>query len=153
MPTITSIMYRPKDSAVPIPAVGYLRVALTEATLVEGHGIEGDVNAQPRRNLNVMDRLTLGELEAEGFPAAPGALGENLILDGLDLRVLPADTQIRLGAQAVIAITLPRTGCGKLHRIDDRMPAQTAGRVGVMAQVVRAGTIRVGDRADVISTE
>jgi MOSC domain-containing protein YiiM len=152
MPTITSITYRPKNSDMPLPAVGYLRVPLTEASLIEGLGIEDDFNAQPRRNLNVMDRLTLGELDAQGFPTFPGALGENLVLDGIDLRTLPAGTRIRLGPQAMIAISAPRTGCDNLHRIDERMPAQVAGQIGVMAQVVQAGRIKVGDRVEVIES-
>jgi len=150
MPTIASITYRPKDSATPVPAVGFLRVPLAEAALTEGLGIDGDFNAQPQRNLNVMDRLTLRELGAQGLPTFPGALGENIVLDGIDLRTLPAGTRLRLGAHAVIAITALRAGCDKLHRIDERMPGQTVGRIGVMAQVVQAGQIRVGDEAAIV---
>jgi MOSC domain-containing protein YiiM len=151
MPTIASITYRPEDSTAPIPKPGYLRVVLPQATLLEGRGIENDANARPQRNLNVMDALTLAELAAEGFPTSPGALGENLVLDGLDLRTLAEGTHLRLGEQVVIAITAPRTGCLKLTAIDARMPEQTKGRVGVMCQVIKAGTIKVGDAVDVIT--
>jgi TatD DNase family protein len=151
MPEIRSITYRPEQSAAPLPAAGYLRVALTEATLVEGRGIEHDANARPQRNLNVMDAVTLAELAAEGFPTTPGALGENIVVAGLDLRSLPQGVRLQIGEQAVIEITAPRTGCVKLHAVDARMPEQAQGRVGVMCQVVKAGRIRVGDTVERIT--
>jgi TatD DNase family protein len=150
MAEIRSIAYRPEQSTAPLPAAGYLRVALTEATLVEGRGIEHDANARPHRNLNVMDAVTLAELAAESFPTAPGALGENIVVEGLDLRTLPVGAQLQIGEQAVIEITAPRTGCVKLHAVDARMPEQTQGRVGVMCEVIKAGRIKVGDTVELI---
>jgi MOSC domain-containing protein YiiM len=151
MPSIASITYRPEHCTEPMPEVGYLRVSLAEATLLEGHGIDNDAKAHPLRNLNIMDAPTLAELAAEGFPTAPGALGENIIVHGLDLRALPTGTRLALGADAVIEIARPRNGCVKLHAIDARMPKETEGRVGIMAQVVQAGMIRVGDSVEVLT--
>ncbi len=37
-----------------------------------------------------MDTLTLAELATQGFPTTPGALGENMIVDDLDLRNIGA---------------------------------------------------------------
>jgi MOSC domain-containing protein YiiM len=152
-PTISSITYRPDDSAEPLPPVGYRRVALSEATLLAGQGIDRDAKAQSVRNLNIMDAPTLAELAAEGYPAAPGSLGENIILADLDLRTLVSGTRVRLGDQAVVELVRPRTGCNKLHAIDSRMPESVQGRIGMMAQVVRGGRIRVGDRVEVLRAE
>ena len=151
MPTIASIMYRPVDSAEPVPEIGFLRIALAEANLLEGQGIEHDAKATPLRNLNIMDALTLAELAAEGLPSSPGALGENIVLDGLDLRTLPPGTRLRLGKQAVVEITKPRTGCRRLTAMDARMPQCTDGRVGIMGQVLQTGTIRVGDGVEIVT--
>jgi MOSC domain-containing protein YiiM len=152
-PTIASITYRPDDSAEPLPPVGYRRVALSEATLLAGQGIDRDAKAQLVRNLNIMDAPTLAELAAEGYPTAPGSLGENIILADLDLRTLIPGTRVRLGEQAVVELIRPRTGCQKLHAIDARMPDSIQGRIGMMAQVVREGRIRVGDTVEVLRTE
>jgi MOSC domain-containing protein YiiM len=125
-------------------------VALDEALLIEGQGIADDARAQPVRNLNVMDAPTLAERRAEGVPSTPGALGENLVLEGIDLRPLAAVTHLHLGTEAVLELTRLRTGCAKLQRIAQRKPEEMAGLLGVPAQVVRAGRIQVGDRVEVV---
>ena len=150
MPSIVSIAYRPRNDALPLPALRYFRVTLDEALLIEGHGIADDAKAQPERNLNVMDAPMLAELRAEGVPSTLGALGENLVLEGIDLRPLAAGTQLHLGAEAVLEIARLRTGCAKLQRIAQRKPEEMAGRLGVLAQVVRAGRIQVGDRVELV---
>jgi MOSC domain-containing protein YiiM len=149
MVRLKSIVYKPKGAK---SESGYLRQALDEATLVEGYGIEGDrKGGHPRRNLNVMDDLTLAELAAEGYPTDAGVLGENLILSGIDLRTLPQDTQLRLGSEAIIALGKLREPCEQLTEIDARMPESVVGRVGLMCRVIRSGRIKVGDVVEVLN--
>src|SRR5215467_12446024 len=104
MPIIQSITYKPRGETEDHNATGYLRRPIQEANLVENYGIEGDrKGGNPKRNLNVMDDMTLAELAADGYPTAPGKLGENLILSGLDLRTLSEGTHLRLGSEAIIS--------------------------------------------------
>ncbi len=63
---------------------------------------------------------------------------------------LERGTRLRLGEQVVVKIIVPRTGCVKLHRIDARMPDDVKDRVGVMAEVVQGGWIKVGDAVEVL---
>lgn len=152
MATIKSIVYKPKGQKESHDQFGYLRVALTEADLIEDYGIEGDrKGGNPKRNLNVMDDLTLAELQAEGYPTDPGTLGENIILAGIDLRLLPDGTQLLLGDEAVIALGKPRVPCEQLTPLDERMPESVANRVGIMCRVVKSGRIRVGDPVQVVA--
>jgi MOSC domain-containing protein YiiM len=149
MITIKSIVYKPKDER-ELPS-GYLRRVVSEVNLVEGYGIEGDrKGGHPKRNLNVMDDITLSELAAEGFPIDPGELGENIVLSGVDLRTLPEGTQLRLGSEAVIALGKLREPCEMLTRLDQRMPESVVGRVGVMCRVIKSGRIKVGDPVEVV---
>jgi MOSC domain-containing protein YiiM len=149
MVRLKSIVYKPEGAK---SKSGYLRQALDEATLVEGYGIEGDrKGGHPRRNLNVMDDLTLAELAAEGYPTGAGVLGENLILSGIDLRQLPQNTQLRLGSEAIIALGKLREPCEQLTELDARMPESVVGRVGLMCRVIRSGRIKVGDVVEVLN--
>ncbi|MEP7286363.1 MAG: MOSC domain-containing protein [Chloroflexota bacterium] len=151
MITIKSIVYKPKDEQAAPNSVGYLRKPIAEVNLLEGYGIDGDrKGGNPKRNLNVMDEITLAELEAEGYPNTPGALGENIILGGVDLRDLPVGTLLRLGDEAVIVLGKPRDPCEQLTPIDDRMPVSVDGRVGIMCQVVKSGHIKVGDLVEIV---
>ncbi len=148
MVTLKSIAHKPQGTNT---KAGYLRQTANEASLVEGYGIEGDrKGGHPKRHLNVMDDVTLSELAGEGYPTGPGALGENLVLSGLDLRRLPEGTQLRLGGEAIIALGRLREPCEQLTEIDARMPESVVGRVGVMCRVIRSGQIRVGDAVEVI---
>lgn len=149
MITIQSIVYKPKG--VSVARDGYTRVPIQTANLIAGHGIEGDrKGGNPKRNLNVMDDRTLAELRSEGYPTDPGTLGENLILAGVDLRSLPLGTHLRLGRDAVIALVSARVPCEQLTPIDERMPENVIGRVGMMCRVVESGAIRVGDPIEIV---
>lgn len=142
--TLKSIVYKPKNA--PQVARGYQRVALREARLIADYGIEGDrKGGNPKRNLNVMDDITLAELAAEGYPTGAGVLGENLIISGIDLRTLPAGAYLRIGAEAIIQLRALREPCEQLTELDSRMPESVVGRVGYMCRVVRGGLIHVGD--------
>jgi len=148
--TLKSIVYKPKDA--PHAPRGYQRVALQEAHLIADYGIEGDrKGGNPKRNLNVMDDITLAELAAEGYPTGVGVLGENLIISGIDLRKLPAGTHLQIGDEAVILLRALREPCEQLTELDSRLPSAAIGRVGFMCRVVKGGLIRVGDPVIVIS--
>lgn len=152
MPALKSIVYKPKDAQPESGQIGYLRVPLTAANLIEGYGIEGDrKGGPPKRNLNVMDDVTLAELAAEGYPTDPGKLGENLILSGIDLRTLEHGTLLRIGGEAVIELRNLREPCEQLTELDERMPDSVVGRVGTMCRVVRSGRIQVGDPVEIVT--
>jgi MOSC domain-containing protein YiiM len=149
--TIKSIMYKPKSEPATHSDIGYLRRPLTEASLVENYGIENDrKGGNPKRNLNVMDEITLKELGAEGYPTSAGELGENIILSGIDLRTLPVGTKLRLGDEAVIELGRHREPCEQLTPLDERMPETVIDRVGVMCRVAKSGKIKVGDPVEVL---
>lgn len=140
---LVSIVYSPS-------AGSYNRKPLSEAFLIAGYGIEGDrKGGHPRRNLNIMDKETLGALAGEGYPAAPGVLGENLIVGGIDLAAQQEGTRLRIGMEAVVELLKLREPCYKLTSLDPRMPDSVVGRVGMMARVVESGVIRVGDSVEV----
>lgn len=127
-------------------------MALHEAHLIENHGIEGDrKGGNPKRNLNVMDDVTLAELQAEGYPTDVGTLGENIILSGIDLRKLSSGTRLALGHEAVIEIGTRRVPCEQLTPLDERMPESVEERVGMMCRVVRSGLIKVGDSVQIVT--
>lgn len=152
MATLKSIAYKPKDSANRHTSGIYVRHFLTETVLVEDLGIEDDQKSgNQARSLNVTDEITLAELSAEGLPAGPGQLGENLIIGGLNMRQLSAGMCLRIGAEAVIELRKLRTGCNQLHSLDTRMPDHVVGRIGWMCRVVRTGYVTLGDVVEVVT--
>lgn len=141
--TLASIVFTPSPGS-------FNRKPLAEAILVVDYGIEGDrKGGHPKRQLNIMDEEMLAVLAGEGYPAAPGVLGENLILQGIAVSDLPTGSYLRIGDSALIEVGILREPCYKLTALDTRMPDAVIGRVGVMARVLRGGVIRVGDTVSV----
>ncbi|MCI0702463.1 MAG: MOSC domain-containing protein [Planctomycetia bacterium] len=152
-PRVVSIVYTPRDIESRRPQSHYARVPLQLAKLVEFQGIENDAKGgSTDRQLNVMRAEMLADLNAEGFKTAPGELGEQIVLAGLDPSALVKGARLKLGT-AVIEIGIPRTGCARFEMIQDKPKQQAKGRLGVLARVVTSGEVAVGDAVDVLAVE
>jgi len=154
MAHLTSIVYCPAHDYQE-PADQYLRVPVSNADLIAGHGIQGDrKGSNPDRGLNVMSAEILAELAREGFMTGPGQMGEQLVIAGLDFSTLAPGTRLQLGQAAggaVIEFVKNRTGCERFEHIQGRPRETVAGRVGFMASVVSGGRIKVGDPVSVVT--
>lgn len=153
MGTIVSIVHTPAGID-PRPPDHYARVPVAVATLEAGRGIDTDRKGKrPDRQLNIMALETLERLRAEGYRTAPGEMGEQVVIAGLDIDRLAGGTQLRLGDEAIIEVQKPRTGCDRLRHIQGCTLAAVAGRLGVLALVLHGGTVRVGDLVAVLTPE
>lgn len=152
-PQILSITIKPDRSS--ITAGRFNRVSCREALLIVGYGIEGDrKGGHPTRQLHVVSARMLRDLAGEGFQTAPGEMGEQLILDGIDVDMLPAGTCLQLGTEAVIEITAPRDSCSRFAQYQGvESFHEAARRLGVMARVIVGGRVRVGDRVSIQGVE
>ncbi len=150
MATITSIVYRP-DNVPAKPADHFSRVALETVQLVAAYGIEGDrKGGHPDRQVNIMSQETLDQLATEGFQTAPGSMGEQIIISGLDINSLAADSRLQIGDEAVVEIVSPRTGCDRFEAIQKLPPSSAAGRLGMMCRVTQSGPIKLGDTIKIL---
>ncbi len=69
------------------------------------------------------------DLRRQGFRAGPGDLGENVTTTGVALLDLPTGTLLRLGDDALVAVTGLRNPCAQIERFEP----------GVLAAVRRRG--------------
>lgn len=150
MSSVASIVYKPAGLG-DDPETHYLRVPLTEAELVAGRGIRGDLKGVPNRPLNLMSAETLAALAGEGFQTGPGQMGEQIVFSGLDVDALASGDRVQIGAEAVVEVMKPRTGCDRFEAIQGRPASTVQGRLGVMAKVVTGGPIKVGDPLTVLA--
>ena len=106
------------------------------------------------RQVHLIAPELLPELATAGFDVEPGPLGENVMTQDIDLVSLPRATRLRLGDHAVVEVTGLRNPCwqidafrpGLLRDVVSRTPDGAIMRkAGVMAVVVRSGTVRPGD--------
>jgi MOSC domain-containing protein YiiM len=148
---IVSIVYRPKGTT--RPQDRYERVPVERVLLVEHQGIDGDMKGgSTDRQLNVMHAELLAELGAEGFKVAPGEMGEQIVIAGVDPAALVAGARLKL-RDAIIEVVEPRTGCARFEMIQGKPRSDAKGRLGVIAIVVSGGEVAVGDAVEVLPAE
>jgi MOSC domain-containing protein YiiM len=145
MPKVVSITYSP-PAEVPRPKDAYHRVAFAQANLVVDCGIEGDRKGKGGdRQINVMSAAALARLNSEGFQTAPGQMGEQIVIDGIEVDSLVKGARLQLGPSAVIETVIPRTGCDRFEHIQGKFKGLARGRMGQIVRVIVGGPIAVGD--------
>ena len=131
-----------------------LPVASARVTL---EGLEGDGHRDlehhggPERALCLFSLEQIRALQAEGHPVTPGAIGENLTLDGIDWERVQPGAVLELGEEVRIEITRYTSPCfnikpsfvgGDFARVSQKLHP---GWSRVYAKVLQPGTIRQGD--------
>ena len=145
---VVSIVYRPLGTN--RPQDRYERVPAERVRLLAAYGIEGDrKGGSTDRQLNVMHAEQLAELGKEGFKVAPGEMGEQIVITGVDPAALVEGARLKLGA-AVIEVVEPRTGCARFEMIQGKPRHDAKGRLGAIARVVEGGELAVGDAVEVL---
>ncbi len=120
-------------------------VAHERVTAVAGHGIDGCAHAgRPRRQVLFASRQHLDELDLE-----PGAIRENLTIEGVDVHEWPIGQQVRAGG-AVFEITMVCDPCQKMDALRDGLRAELEGRRGMLARIVEGGQVAVGDTVELL---
>jgi MOSC domain-containing protein YiiM len=146
---VASLHLHPEIAGEPMRAVEQFEV-------VEQKGIRGNPRkfgaisrrtGQPsKRQVTLIDREQIGEhgtaLGLETISA--GAVRSNIETDGIDLVAL-VGRNVQIG-DALLYLYEPRTPCEKMDRICEGLRVlMENSKQGVLAQVIRGGTIRVGD--------
>ena len=113
-------------------------------------GIGDDAHAGAwHRQVSLLAYEKVADFKARGADVDNGAFGENLVVEGIDLRNLPLGTRLRSGE---VELELTQIGkecharCAIYHKMGDCiMP-----REGVFCRVITGGTLAPGDPLDVI---
>ncbi len=126
---------------------------VASARLRAGWGLEGDAHAGHwHRQVSLLPAEQVAAFQARGAAVEAGAFGENLVVEGFDLKSLPIGTRFRCG-DAVLELTQVGKECHSHCAIYQVMGECIMPREGVFAQVLRSGIISVGDAFTVIEEE
>lgn len=115
----------------------------------DGHR-DGEHHGGPDRAVCVYAMELIAALRAEGHTVSPGALGENLTVEGIDWASLTPDTCLLVGP-VVLQVTRYTSPCfnikgvfveGAFSRISQK---RHPGWSRVYARVLRPGSVRPGD--------
>ena len=93
------IVYQPTDREYRSrSSEGFIRVAVQQANLIAGYGIEGDRKAghHAERQVNLLSREWLLRMQDAGYRISPGQFGEQITLVDIDLDHLKRGERLQL---------------------------------------------------------
>ena len=125
---------------------GTAKHPVPSARLVEQFGLEGDAHGGNwHRQVSLLGQESIDAFNAQGANVQPGDFGENIIVEGFDLRHLPVGTCFRIG-QALLELTQIGKECHSHCEIYRRVGHCIMPANGVFTQVLQGGEIKVGDQ-------
>ena len=112
---------------------------------IEGQGLEGCAHANPpKREVLFVSKEHLDAVDVE-----PGAIRENITVDGDDVEKWPIGQRVRAG-QAEFEITMVCDPCHRMDELRDGLRAELQGKRGMLARVTQTGEITVGDEITLV---
>lgn len=123
------------------------------AVLKPDWGIAGDAHAGNwHRQVSLLSVEKINAFREKGAKIEFGAFGENLIVEGFDLRTIPVGTKIRIG-ETLLELTQIGKECHSHCEIYKVMGDCIMPREGVFAKVLTGGTVRAGDEVTLLAPE
>ena len=129
---------------------GIQKSPIDSAVLLEDWGIEGDAHGGKwHRQVSLLSFEKIEDFRAKGADVDFGAFGENLVVEGFDLRKIPVGSRFLIG-DALLELTQIgkecHSHCAIFHAVGDCiMP-----REGVFTKVLKGGSIKVGDEIQLL---
>jgi MOSC domain-containing protein YiiM len=138
-----------------VSAGGVPKLAVPAAR-VTGLGLQGDAHRYehhggPERAVCLYSLEAIDALAAEGHAIEPGAIGENVTVEGIDWNLVTPGVRLRLGERVVLEVTRYTSPCYKIAPVFlggeySRVSQQrNPGWSRVYTRVLVEGSLRVGD--------
>ena len=127
------------------PAKGTEKRPIEKGVFIKGYGIENDAHAGNwHRQVSLLSYDSVQAFNLQGGGVTDGDFGENLLVEGIDLKQLPVGSILRCGS-VVLRITQIGKDCHSDCAIRRRTGDCIMPREGVFAEVLEGGEIKAGD--------
>ena len=127
------------------PAKGTEKKPVEKGVFIPGFGIENDAHAgSGHRQVSLLSCESVEEFNRRGAGVTDGAFGENLLVEGIDLKTLPVGSVLKAGT-VVLRTTQIGKDCHSSCAIRRRTGDCIMPREGIFAEVLEGGEIRPGD--------
>ncbi len=115
------------------------------------HGIVGDAHAGPwHRQVSLLAAEDVDAARAKLPDLRPGDFAENVLLGGVDLRLLGLGSRLRLGGEVVLSVTQIGKVCHAPCRIGQALGDCIMPRRGLFARVEAGGRVSTGDAVELL---
>ena len=112
---------------------------------IAGQGLEGCAHANPPKR----EVLFASKEHLDSVGVDPGAVRENLTVEGDDVQAWPIGQRVRAGG-AVFEITMVCDPCHRMDELREGLRAEIDGKRGMLARVVESGEVSVGDPVELL---
>src|SRR5947208_16496798 len=112
---------------------------------IAGEGLEGCADANPPKR----EVLFASKEHLDSVNVAPGAIRENLTVEGVDVERWPVGQRVRVG-EAVFEVTMVCDPCHRMDELRQGLRAELEGKRGMLARVVESGEVAVGDQVELV---
>lgn len=129
---------------------GVCKHEISLACIVANHGMKGDVHAGDwHRQVSLLAHADIEFMRAKGLNLKPGAFGENLVIDGLDVDELGVGSRLRIG-DVLLELTqigkVCHTRCAIYYSTGDCIMPRT----GLFARVLEGGELLPGAPVEIL---
>ncbi len=129
---------------------GTAKYEIPEEILVEEWGLEEDAHAGKwHRQVSLLALEQIEDFRARGADVEFGAFGENLVVEGFDLKSLPIGTRFTVGDDILLELTQIGKQCHSHCAIYASVGDCIMPREGVFTRVLKGGTVKVGDAIEI----
>jgi MOSC domain-containing protein YiiM len=115
---------------------------------IESQGFEGCAHANPPRR----EVLFVSKQHLDALGVEPGAIRENVTVDGVDVHTWPVGQRMQVGG-ALFEITMVCDPCQKMDALRPGLRALLEDRRGMLAHVVEGGEVALGDEILVLGAQ
>jgi MOSC domain-containing protein YiiM len=112
---------------------------------IAGQGLEGCAHANPPKR----EVLFVSKEHLDSVGVEPGAIRENLTVEGDDVERWPIGQRVRAG-EAVFEMTMVCDPCHRMDELRQGLRAELQGKRGMLARVVEGGEVAVGDEIELL---
>jgi MOSC domain-containing protein YiiM len=114
-------------------------------TAIESQGFEGCAHANPPRR----EILFASKEHLDAVGVDPGAIRENITVDGADVHTWPVGQRVKVG-EALFEITMVCDPCHRMDELRAGLRSLLEDRRGMLAHVVEGGEVALGDRIELV---
>lgn len=124
---------------------GTQKTNVGRALVIEDFGLEGDAHAGKwHRQISLLSYESIEKFRQKGADVSDGAFGENLIVEGINLKSCPVGTRL-MCRDVILEITQIGKECHQGCDIYKKMGDCIMPREGIFAKVISGGRIEAGD--------
>ena len=112
---------------------------------IAGQGLEGCAHANPPKR----EVLFVSKEHLDSVDVDPGAIRENITIEGDDVQNWPIGQRVRVG-EAEFEVTMVCDPCHRMDELRQGLREELDDKRGMLARVVESGEVAVGDPVELL---